>query len=372
MVMKLFSPLRLGALELPNRIVMSAMNRSRSGEGKVPTELTALYYAQRAAAGLLVTESTNVSHQGSNSFRQPGLYTQEQADGWKRVTEAVHRAGGRIFVQLFHCGRQSHVDFQPENGPPVAPSAIAARVEKRNAAGEFRPLPVPRAIETPEIACIIEDFRQACELANEAGFDGVELHGGNGFLIEQFLRSGCNQRTDCYGGSPEKRVRFLIEVAEAAVAELGPGRVGVRLSPRKAFNDMYDEDPVQTYLKAVRLLNDLPMAYLHLTEEPPAAKIEASPVTEGLHALMRAEYRGTVILNGGYDRERAEADLQSGAADLISFGTHFISNPDLVERLRRNAPLNDVDRSTVYFGGAKGYTDYPTLGEQALPLAAAR
>jgi N-ethylmaleimide reductase len=369
MVMKLFTPLRLGALELPNRIVMSAMNRSRAADGKVPTELTALYYAQRASAGLIITESTNVSPQGSSSFRQPGLCTDTQLAAWKRVTEAVHRAGGRIFVQLFHAGRQSHVDFQPDNALPVAPSAIAARVEKRNAAGEFRPLPTPRALETGEIAAIVEDFRYACELANDAGFDGVELHGGNGFLIEQFLRSGCNRRNDAYGGSPDKRVRFLIEVAEAAVVELGPGRVGVRLSPRKAFNDMYDDDPVATYTSAVRLLNDLPMAYVHLTEEPPAAKVEASPGTEGLHEILRSEYRGMMILNGGYNRERAEADLRSGAADLISFGNYFISNPDLPERFLRNAPLNEVDRSTVYFGGAKGYTDYPSLADEEAGIA---
>lgn len=361
MVMKLFTPLKLGTLELPNRIVMSAMNRSRAAEGKIPTDLTALYYAQRASAGLIITESVNISHQGSNSFRQPGLYTEAQVLAWTQVTQAVHQAGGRIFVQLFHAGRQSHTDFQPDNDLPVAPSAIAARVQKRNAAGEFRPLPVPRALETYEIVLVIEDFRHACELANRAGFDGVELHGGNGFLIEQFLRSGCNQRGDAYGGSPQKRARFLMEIAEAAVAELGPGRVGVRLSPRKTFNDMFDENPVATYRGAIRLLNDLPMAYVHLTEEPPAAGIEPSPGTDGLHYQLRKDYHGTMILNGGYDRERAEADLRSGAADLISFGTYFISNPDLPERFRLGAPLNNLDRATIYFGGEKGYTDYPTL-----------
>jgi len=370
--MKLFTTLRLGALELPNRIVMAPMNRSRAGEGKVPTEMTALYYVQRAAAGLIVTESTNISHQGSNSFRQPGLYTEAQLAGWRRVTREVHAAGGRIFVQLFHAGRQSHVDFQPGNAVPVAPSAIPARVEKRTAAGEFRPLPVPRALETGEVWGIVEDFRRACILANEAEFDGVELHGGNGFLIEQFLRSGCNQRDDIFGGSPERRTRFLREVAGAAVAELGPGRVGVRLSPRKAFNDMHDDDPVATYTAAIRALNDLEMAYVHLTEEPPNAGIAASPGTDGLHERLRAEYRGTVILNGGYDRERAESDLRSGAADLISFGNLFISNPDLPERFRLGARLNEVDRSTVYFGGEKGYTDYPTLADQEAGAAAAQ
>lgn len=363
----LFEPLQLGPLRLPNRIVMAPLTRNRAPHA-IPTPMMAEYYAQRASAGLLISEATAISHQGQGYADVPGLYGTEQLDGWKQVTRAVHGRGGRIFVQLWHVGRVSHVELQPHGGKPVAPSAIAARTKTyliRDGVGSFVPTSEPRALDAGELPGIVQDFRHAARNAvTSAGFDGVEVHGANGYLLDQFLKTGANQRDDDYGGSIENRARLLLEVMRAVVEELGGDRVGLRLSPVTPANDIADADPQPLFDYLVRELAPLGLAYIHVIEGATGGprEVEGRPFD---FAAMRQAWReagakGAWMVNNGYDKAMAEQALAAGA-DLVAFGRPYIANPDLVERLRQDAPLNEVERATLYGGGAKGYTDYPAL-----------
>jgi N-ethylmaleimide reductase len=354
----LLSPFQLGPLALPNRVAMAPMTRNRAGPANVPTALNATYYAQRAGAGLIVSEATQVSPQGQGYPGTPGIHSAEQAAGWKLVTDAVHAEGGRIFLQLWHVGRISHPALQPGGGLPVAPSAIAPSGQAWTLDG-MKDYVTPHALETAEVAGVVEDFRHGAKLAREAAFDGVELHGANGYLIDQFLRDGTNRRTDRYGGSALNRARFLIETAEAVVGEWGAARVGVRLSPTNPYNDIADGHPAATFATAVGELNRFGLAYLHIVEpgvDDPVAAGERPDLR-----FFRNIWRGPLIANKGYDLARANAALRDGTADLVSFATLFLANPDLPERFRKGAPFNPPDRKTFYGGGAKGYTDYPAI-----------
>lgn len=355
MAKDLFSPLRLGALALPNRVVMAPMTRSRAAAGNVAGPLAPAYYRQRAGAGLIVAEGSQVSPQGQGYIATPGIHSDEQVAGWRRVTDAVHAAGGRIFLQLWHVGRVSHPVFQPDGALPVAPSAIAPRDSIAYTLDGPQPVPVPRALDTAEIAEVVAQFAAGAANAKAAGFDGVEIHGANGYLIDQFLMDGSNRRTDRYGGSAANRARLLLEVAEAVTGVWGAERVGVRLSPSGTFNDMADSHRAETFGHAVRELDRLGLAYLHLVEVP-ASEPGFVPTS-----LFRALWHSALIVCGGYKGARAQAVLAAGGADLVAFGRPYIANPDLVERLRRNLPLAEPDPATFYGGGAQGYTDYPAL-----------
>ncbi len=354
--LRLFSPVRVGDLELPNRVLMAPMTRNRAAAGNVPTALNATYYAQRASAGLIITEATQVSPQGVGYPGTPGIHTDDQVAGWRLVTRAVHERGGRIFLQLWHVGRISHPDLQPGGALPVAPSAIAPAGNAMTLAGP-KPFVTPRALAAGEIPGVVGQFAAGARRAREAGFDGVEIHGANGYLVDQFLRSGTNTRTDGYGGPPAHRARFLLEVA-AAVSDAwgGGGRVGVRLSPVSAFNDMRDDDPEATFSYAAAALGELGLAYLHVVEQRPIAA--GQPY---LTPALRRLFRGPLVINGGLDRDSAEAALRNGEGDAAAFAVKFLANPDLPERFAAGAQLNQPDRATMYGGGAKGYVDYPAL-----------
>jgi N-ethylmaleimide reductase len=354
----IFSPFRLVPLQLPNRIVMAPMTRNRAGPGNAPTLLNATYYAQRAGAGLIISEATQVSPQGLGYPGTPGIHSADQVAGWKLVTDAVHRAGGRVFLQLWHVGRISHPSLQPGGALPVAPSAIAPTGQAWTLDG-MKPYVTPRALATDEIAGVVEDYRRGARHAREAGFDGVELHGANGYLIDQFLRDGSNTRTDRYGGSAANRARFLIEIAEALIGEWGGERVGVRLSPTNPFNDMSDSHPAATFATAVAELNRLGIAYLHIVEPGSGDPVAAGEVPD--LRFFRNIWHGVLMANKGYDLERANAVIRDGSADLVSFAALYLANPDLPERFRRGAPLNAPDRKTFYGGAERGYTDYPAL-----------
>lgn len=347
--MSLFSSVRVGALNLPSRLVMAPMTRNRT-PGQVPNALNAAYYAQRASAGLIVTEGTTPDASGRGYIDIPGLYNAAQVEGWREVASEVHAKGGHIFVQLMHTGRISHPDFL-DGAAPVAPSAIAAPGEIYTHQG-MKPHGTPRALEAAEIPALVATYGRAATLAREAGLDGVEVHGANGYLPGQFLAPNANKRTDEWGGSVENRARFLLGAVDAAVAAIGADRVGVRLSPGGVFNDIHDPDAPATYAHVAAELAKRDLAYLHIFNTNPGFDVPA---------LIRANYKGTLILNGGYDRARAEADIASGLADLIAFGVPFLANPDLPARLAQGAALNAADQSTFYGGGAKGYTDYPVL-----------
>ena len=357
-VIDVFSPYRLGPLQLPNRMVMAPMTRNRAGPGNVPRPLNATYYAQRASAGLIVTEGTQISPRGQGYVVTPGIHSAEQVNGWKIVTQAVHAAGGRIFAQLWHVGRISHPSLQPNGEAPVAPSAIRPAGEIHTAEG-MRPFATPRALETNEIAGVVEDYRRGAANAKAAGFDGVELHGANGYLVDQFLRDKTNQRTDRYGGSALNRTRFLLEVTEALTSVWGGERVGVRLAPTNPFNDIADSNPEATFATAVGELNRLGLGYLHIVEPLPSDPVAAGERPD--IRFFRRLWRGTLMGNKGYDLARANAVLREGSADLIAFAALFLANPDLPERFRRGAPLNPPDRATFYGGTERGYTDYPAL-----------
>lgn len=353
----LFTPIQLGRFALPNRIVMAPLTRNRAGEGNVPLDMHVTYYTQRASAGLIITEATQVSPQGVGYPSTPGIHSQEQVEAWRRVTDSVHQAGGHIFLQLWHVGRISHPSFHGGE-LPVAPSAIAPQGEAMTYEG-MQPFVTPRALELDEIPGIIEQFRKGAENALAAGFDGVEVHGANGYLLDQFLRDGTNHRTDQYGGSVENRARLLLEVTQAVVDVWGSDRVGVRLSPSGTFNDMSDSDPRATFGYAIRALNDFDLAYLHLIE-PSEADLRhggmAIPTRE-----FRPAYGGNLMVNWDYERESGNAAIASGEADLVSYGKLFIANPDLPKRFQLNAPLNEPDPSTFYGGDERGYIDYPFL-----------
>lgn len=352
----LFSPYQLGNLELPNRIVMAPLTRNRAGQGNVPHQLNATYYAQRASAGLIIAEATQVTPEGQGYPYTPGIHSPEQIAGWKLVTDTVHQQGGRIYLQLWHVGRISHPDLQPNGALPVAPSAIAPNGEASTYEGH-KPFVTPRALETSEIPGIVEKYRQGAANALAAGFDGVEIHAANGYLIDQFLRDGTNQRSDKYGGSIENRARFLLEVTEAVTSVWGAKQVGVRLSPSGTFNDIRDSNPLETFGYAAQALNEFDLAYLHIFEATDADIKYGGTVVPTNH--LRDRFTGTLIVNGGYTREKGNAVLANKAADLVAFGTLFISNPDLPQRLAVNAPLNEPDQTTFYGGGEKGYIDYP-------------
>lgn len=363
----LFDPIQVGNLSLPNRIVMAPLTRNRAPDA-VPTPLMAEYYAQRASAGLLITEATAISAQGQGYADVPGLYGTDQLDGWKAVTSAVHQRDGRIFVQLWHVGRVSHIDLQPEGQPPVAPSAIAARTKTyviKNGKGSFVPTSEPRALDATELPGIVHDYRHAARHAvTTCGFDGVEIHGANGYLLDQFLKTGANKRTDDYGGSMTNRARLMLEVVRAVVGEVGGARTGLRISPVTTANDIHDDHPQPLFEHLVRELAPLGLAYLHIIEGATGGP-RVIPDRPFDYAALRHAYRaaggqGAWMVNNGYDKELADEALAHGA-DLVAFGKAFIANPDLVERLRMNAPLNDPDKSTFYGGGADGYTDYPAL-----------
>ncbi len=363
----LFDPVSAGDLRLPNRIVMAPLTRNRSPSA-VPTELAVTYYQQRATAGLIVTEATAISHQGQGYADVPGLYATEQLDAWRRVTDAVHADGGRIVVQLWHVGRVSHTSLQPGGGAPVAPSAIAAKTKTYvidDGKAGFVETSTPRALRLDEIPGIVDDFRRAAIAAVEtAGFDGVEIHGANGYLLDQFLKTGSNKRDDAYGGTIENRARLTLEVAAAVAGAVGGGRTGIRLSPVTPANDVVDADPQPLFDHVVKGLGPLGLAYLHLIEGATGGPREI-PDRPFDFAAMRDAWRaagghGAWMVNNGYDRELAEEAIANGA-DLVAFGKPFIANPDLVRRLRQSVPLNEPDKATFYGGGAKGYTDYPAL-----------
>lgn len=353
----LFQPFQLGPYELPNRIALAPMTRCRAGEGRVPLDLHATYYAQRASGGLLITEASQVTPMGIGYPDTPGIYSDEQVAGWQKVTRAVHDAGGRIFLQLWHVGRVSHPDWLGGE-LPVAPSAVAPVGEIRTPEGK-KPYVVPRALETEEIPQVVEQYRQGAAQARAAGFDGVEIHGANGYLVDQFLRDGTNRRSDGYGGSLENRVRFLREVTEAVAGVWGGERVGVRLSPQSSFNDMRDSNPAETFGHAARVLGDLGVAFLHVVENLKSHPFGSDRVTP----MIRERYDGPLMVNDGYSPEAAEAVLERGEADLVSFGKLYLANPDLPERIHRDGPYNEPDVATFYGGGVEGYTDYPTLGQ---------
>ena len=362
----LFEPTHAGDITLANRIAMAPLTRNRAPDA-IPTELTATYYAQRATAGLIISEATAISPEGQGYADVPGLYGTEQLDGWKKVTRAVHEAGGKIVVQLWHVGRISHTSLQPGHAKPVAPSAIRAHAKTvllKDGVPTFTDTSEPRALDAEELPRIVQDYRHAARNAIAAGFDGVEIHAANGYLIDQFLKTGANQRTDDYGGSIKNRARLLLEVTRAIVDEIGGGRTGIRLSPVTPANDIVDENPQPLFDYVVRELGKLGLAYVHIIEGATGGPREL-PDRPFDYAELRNAYRaaggkGAWMVNNAYDRALAEAALANGA-DIVAFGRPFISNPDLVERLKQNAPLNELNRDTLYGGGAKGYTDYPTL-----------
>jgi len=356
----LFAPARLGPYILANRIVMAPMTRNRAGAGNVPQPMNAEYYAQRASAGLIITEASQISLQGVGYPATPGIHNREQAAGWRLVTDAVHAARGRIFLQLWHVGRISHPSLQPGGALPVAPSAIKPAGEAITYGGP-QPFVTPRALETGELAGIVEDYRRAAVLAQEAGFDGVEIHAANGYLLDQFLRDGTNHRSDAYGGSVDNRMRLIMEVAEGVIGVWGRDRVGVRISPTNPFNDISDSQPEATFTRVAAGLGDLGLAYLHVVERAIDRGDTALPRVD--MSKLHTAFGGTYIANGGYDGERAKAALLAGDADLIAFGVPFIANPDLPLRLAIGAELNEPEPGTFYGGAARGYTDYRPLEE---------
>jgi N-ethylmaleimide reductase len=355
----LFEPARAGALKLANRIVMAPLTRNRAGEGLVPGPLAAEYYAQRASAGLIIAEATQVSAQAQGYAGTPGCYTEEQVRGWKKVTDAVHAKGGAIVVQLWHTGRVSHTSFQKDGQAPVGPSAIRANTKTFIAGHGFVDVSTPRALELGEIPGIIDDFRHACDCAIEAGFDGVELHGAHGYLLDAFLRDGANHRTDAYGGSIENRARLLLETTTACAGAIGADRLGVRLSPVSTAGDSHDSNPQALFNHVVEGLNPLGLAYVHIVEGETGGHRDSIAFD---YEALSERFDGAWMVNNGYDLKMAIDEVASGRADFVSFGRPFIANPDLVERLRKNSPLNTLlGPETFYGGGAQGYTDYPTL-----------
>jgi N-ethylmaleimide reductase len=365
---KLHSPIQVGPFEISHRVVLAPLTRMRAEGGARPGPLMAEYYAQRASkGGFLISEATIAAPNGNGYLGAPGLYDDSQIEGWKRVTDAVHAKGGRIFLQLYHAGRQSHSQLQPDGGQPVAPSAVLHGGVAYTEAGWIPNTP-SRALNLPEIAGLVESFRRAALRGKEAGFDGVELHAANGYLFDQFLQDGSNRRTDIYGGSFENRARFLIEVTEAVISVWGSDRVAVRLGPSGSWGDMSDSDPEGLFTFVAEKLDAMNLAYLHLIEPRVLGNVDDdSKDPDPIAAqLIRKHYRGVIIAAGGFKRDTAEAILQAGDADLVAFGRDFIANPDLPERLRKGLPLNPYDRPTFFGGTEIGYTDYPFYRADAL------
>lgn len=366
----LFDPLSLGDITLKHRVVMAPLTRLRSRQpGDVPQSMNATYYGQRASeGGLLITEATNISEQSRGYPGAPGIHSADQVRGWRKVTDAVHDKGGFIFSQIWHTGRVSHSSMQPDGQAPLAPSAVAADGQHMTATGAPAPFETPRALTIPQIDAIIEDFRQAAENAREAGFDGVEVHGANGYLIDQFLQDHTNRRDDEYGGPIENRVRFLLRAVDAAVGVLGAGRVGVRIAPWGRSNDIRDSDPQALFAHVARELGRRKLAYLHVVEPRADQTSDVNaldPNAPDASSRFRDDFGGPVIAAGGFTRDTASAEVAEGRADAVAFGRLFIANPDLPERFRRGAPLNAYDRATFYGGGEQGYVDYPFLNRDA-------
>jgi N-ethylmaleimide reductase len=360
---QLFEAIHFGDIAAANRVVMAPLTRDRAGPKQVPTSLMVTYYAQRAGAGLIVTEGTQISAEGQGYLDTPGIYSAEQVAAWKKVTDAVHAKGGRIVVQLWHVGRISHLSLLPEGTQPVSSTAKRAAGKTFTAQG-FEDVSAPRALRTDEIPRLIEDYRQAARNAIDAGFDGVEVHGANGYLLEQFMRDSINDRTDAYGGSRENRARLVVEVMTAIADEIGAGRTGIRLSPVTPANDAGpDSDAQAMYNLVVEKLAPLKLAFIHVVEGATGGPRDIAPFDFGAlrERFKRGNPQGAWIVNNGYTRAMAIEAVKAGAADMVAFGKHFISNPDLVERLRLDAPLAPANRQTFYGGGAEGYTDYPTM-----------
>ena len=354
MVSKLWQPIRVGEMEFKHRLAMAPMTRDRSTPEGVPTELNATYYAQRASMAMVGTEGTQPSDDGQGYLLTPGIYTEKQVAGWRKVTEAVHAAGGKILIQLMHVGRISHPSNTPHGRQPVAPSVVRPNTKMFTAKG-MQEIPEPRALSLDEIRATVLDYRRAAACAIAAGADGVEIHGANGYLLHQFLSSNANRRSDSYGGSIENRIRFAVEVSSAIADEIGPGRTGIRISPANPFNDIVEDNTPHLYEVLVRELSKLNLAYLHL----------AHGRDEDLLRTIRKTWSGVLVVNrGGADLSARVADLENDMADVISVGTMALANPDLVSRIRLNAPLNEPDVKTFYGGGEKGYIDYPTLAQQ--------
>lgn len=358
----LFEPFRLGEIELKNRLVMAPLTRNRATRGNdAPNALNVEYYRQRAGAGLIITEGTQISQQGQGYVWTPGIYSQDQLAGWKAVVDAVHAEGGKIIPQLWHVGRVSHVSLQPASGAPIAPSAIQANTKTYIESG-FAEVSAPRELSLDEIPGIIADYARAAENAKAVGFDGIELHGAHGYLLDQFLRDGSNTRTDIYGGPIENRVRLTLEVVDAVSRVFGKGRVGIRISPVSPANDARDSNPQALFLHLVEKLSEAGIAFIHVVE---GATRDARDYLEFDYAPLRKAFKGAYIANNSLTRDLAIAALAEKRADLVAFGRLFIANPDLVERFRQDAPLNTPDVATFYGGDEKGYVDYPFLTEKA-------
>jgi N-ethylmaleimide reductase len=348
----------LGPIELPNRMVMSPLTRCRAVEGNVPSPLAITYYTQRATAGLIITEATQVTAMGQGYPHTPGIHSPEQVKGWIKITDSVHQAGGKIFLQLWHVGRVSHPDFH-DGKLPVAPSALPVEGQLFTPLGK-KPIETPRALELSEIPQVVEQFRQGAENAMAAGFDGVEIHGANGYLLDQFCKSGSNHRTDAYGGSLENRLRFPLEVADAVIGVWGPERVGYRISPYFDHYSMSDADPVETFSRLTEELNKRKLGLLEIVEGVSGPR-KPAPGTLLLTPVLRKLFKQAYMVNGGYDQATGHEAIEKGTADLVSFGTLFLANPDLPKRFKQNAPLNAPDHTTYYAPGEKGYIDYPAL-----------
>ncbi|HEV7475458.1 MAG TPA: alkene reductase [Pyrinomonadaceae bacterium] len=346
----LFEPLRVGSLELGNRIIMAPMTRSRADDEGLQPAYTAEYYRQRASAGLIITEATNISPMAKGYVRTPGIYNEAQIESWRTTPDAVHAEGGKIFMQLFHTGRIALPDFLPDGAQAVAPSAVPAKGKNYTDAG-MKEFVTPREITREEIAEVVRDFATAASNAIRAGFDGVELHSASGYIVQQFLSTNANLRTDEYGGSIENRARFLLEVLDAMIAAVGAERVGVKFSPQIKFNDVEEADADVLYPYILEQLNSRGLAYVHVSDS----------TGEGWHAKLRPVYQGIFFAGAGFTKESGEALLEAGHADGIVYGTKLLANPDLLERFRRDSPLNEPDQSTFYAPGERGYTDYPTL-----------
>ncbi|WP_042263216.1 alkene reductase [Paraburkholderia heleia] len=365
----LFQPIRLGRHTLAHRIAMAPLTRSRAGQpGNVPTPMNVEYYRQRSGAALIVTEATQISQQGQGYAWTPGIHSPAQIEGWRAVSEAVHAEGGKIFLQLWHVGRVSHPVFQPGAGLPVAPTAMPVPgktfIVDSTGNGAWADVPVPQALTLEGIAQIVQDFRVAARHAMQAGMDGVEIHAGNGYLIDQFINSNSNRRTDAYGGSIENRTRLLLEVVDAVGAEVGAVNVGVRLTPMGRFMGMGDDTPEATFGHIAEHLDGRNLAYLHLVEPAIVGTVKDEkydPRWDAIIKLMRRRFNGVLMLAGGYTLETAIQAIESGRADLIAFGRPFIANPDLPARLRAALPLNEADPGTFFGGDARGYIDYPAF-----------
>jgi N-ethylmaleimide reductase len=359
---KLFSPIKIGAIDLSHRVVLAPLTRMRADlPGNVPNDLMTKYYGQRASqGGLMITEATFVSQTGNGGYASPGISTDAQVAGWRKVVDAVHAKGAKILLQLWHVGRQSHIDLQPNGRAPVAPSAVQAEVRALLASGPTTGS-MPRAIDLSEIPGLVDEFRKGAERAKKAGFDGVEVHSANGYLLDQFLQDNSNLRTDAYGGPVENRARFLLEVVEAVTSVWGSDRVGVRIAPSNKFGGMGDSTPNVTFPYVARALAPFGLAYLHVIEPRVTGNVSDDNMPPVAAGMLRPLFRGPVIAAGGFDAAGADAILTKGDADLVAFGRHFLANPDLPDRLYRDLPLDPYDRTTFYYGGTKGYADYPAF-----------